>query len=222
VKKVGLVAGLLVLVSVAAFGQEFSFPAVTNDIRSVQNAFLALLQNIENMGEKSVMAQSIQSYDTHERYVAYLDFILSNMGYDHVRSYFSDIKNNVEQIDYQGLSRSEQRDFEYFLETAIVDSWTFGIGGDRWTFSDFPPSLIPLLQERGVSEKDYRDSLHDGINNYYIWVDFFDGKNNVIREVLILINVKGHLIKIIDEEIPQRSVPEYEKELDIFLKGWNL
>jgi hypothetical protein len=221
-KKAGLVAGLLVLIAVSAMGQEFSFPVVTNDVRPVQNAFLALLRNIDHMGERSVMDNGLQSDNNHDLYVTYLDFILNNMGYDHVRSYFFEIKSSVEQIDYQGLSRSQQRNFEYFLETARVDSWTFGIGGGNWTFNDFPPSLVSLLQERKISEDDYREALHKDINNYYRWVDFFDGKNNMIRELLVLTNVRDHLVKIIDDEIPQRALPEYERKLNVFLESWGL
>jgi hypothetical protein len=221
-RKAGLVAGLLVLITGLALGQEFSFPPVTNNVRSIQNAFLALLLNVESMGEKSVMDQGIRSYNTHERYITYLDFILNNMGYEHVRSYFFDIKRSVEHIDYQELSRSQQRDFEYFLKTARVDSWTFGIGGGRWTFNNFPPSLESLLQERNISEQIFRDTLQKDINNYYKWIDFFEGKNNIVRELFELINVKGHLMKIIDDEIPQKSVPEYERKIEIFFEGWEL
>jgi hypothetical protein len=327
---------VLVFSVFSAQAQKFDFPGVRNTVPSVETAFLALLHNMAYLSEKSVMVDHIKYEDTNKRYIDYIDFILTNMTYEKIKSYFFQISENVEKIDWQGLSKKQQEDFEYFLNTAIVDSWTFGTGrvefvnlpvfegsSDRNTNeapNDFDgriiqqqnnissyeeqinalPNLndiektiddavreycelqnstpgtaravldredrlsylknfemnarrqyrdvssrrdslfsrissareniriIELERERFITnlreeaKQNYIDDLHNNINNFHLWKEFFEDKNNIVRDFLTAIDVRGHLAKGIDEYIPQRQAPQFLNLLDMFCADWGI
>jgi hypothetical protein len=283
------------------------------------------------LSEKSTMVDHIKYENTNIRYIEYIDFILNKMTFENIRNYFLSISQNVERIDYPSLSKKQQEDIEYFLRTAIVDSWTFGTGrielvnlpiiensninldvfnnkimqeqnniADYETQLNALPNLadiqkmiddavkeyrelqsstprtaravqnrenhlaelkdiemnarrqhrdvsaqinsftsrissartnirnIELQREREITnshekaKQNYIKNLHDNINNFYQWKDFFNDKNNVIREFLIAIDTRGHLARIIDEYIPQRQIQSFHTKLDAFCAGWGI
>jgi hypothetical protein len=118
----------LVFAVCVGWTQEFTLPEVKNNVSSVETAFLALLHDVGALSERSVMVDHIKYENTHARYVEYIDFVLNNMTNDKVKSYFQKITDSIGKIDYESLSKRQQDEFEYFLNTGIVDSWTFGIG----------------------------------------------------------------------------------------------
>jgi hypothetical protein len=322
---------IFIFLTYSIYAQKFDFPDVRNTVPSVQTAFLALLHNMAYLSEKSTMVDHIKYENTNIRYIEYIDFVLNNITFEKTRNYFLRISQNVERIDYSGLSRKQQEDFEYFLQTAIVDNWTFGTGwvdfvnlpmiensninlgvfnerimqeqnnianyetqlnalpdlayiqkkiddavkeyrelqsstprtaravqnrvnrldelkdiemNERRQYWDVSAQInsltsrissartnirnIELQREREISNsrekviQNYIKNLHDNINNFYQWKDFFDNKNTVIKDFLIAIDIRGHLIRIIDEYIPQRQVPTYQNLLTIFLNGWGI
>ncbi|MDR0553880.1 MAG: hypothetical protein LBG76_03650 [Treponema sp.] len=332
-KKIALLA-VLILSAYLAFAQKFEFPPVTNTVPSVETAFLALLHNMVHLSQKSSMFDHIEHEAAHEKYIEYINFILNNMTYEKVKSYFGRIAASVRGIDYQGLSRGQHEDFEHFLNTAIVDSWTFGTGliefvnipsvatpemnnealieftvraaSEQKNIEEYERQLkaLPSLESiqkaindavseyenlrgsnpktaRAVQEKvdrlpelkniemnarrqyreisseinslnsrissansrirdiafqreeaikkrqreaeqDYIKNLHDKINNFYVWRDFFDTKNEVVKEYLSAIDVRNHLSRIIRDEVPQRQENEYKAKLEVFCSGWGL
>jgi hypothetical protein len=117
---------IFIFLTYSIYAQKFDFPDVRNTVPSVQTAFLALLHNMAYLSEKSTMVDHIKYENTNIRYIEYIDFVLNNITFEKTRNYFLRISQNVERIDYSGLSRKQQEDFEYFLQTAIVDNWTFG------------------------------------------------------------------------------------------------
>jgi hypothetical protein len=68
----------------------------------------------------------------------------------------------------------------------------------------------------------YINNLRDNINNFYQWKDFFDGKNNVIRDYLLVIDLREHLTRIIDDYIPQRQISTYQNSLTAFFNEWGI
>jgi hypothetical protein len=327
------VLNILILFACSAWAQKLEFPPVINTVPSVETAFLALLHNMAYLSEKSILVDHIKYENTSNRYIEYIDFVLNNMTYDNINNYFTQIALSAERIDYQNLSRKQQADFEYFLNTAIVDSWTFGTGKielvntptinaeipdealnefdaqiaqEQKNIEEYERQLsaLPTLQSiqktiddavreyrtlqnstprtaeavrektnrltelkdiemnarrqyREISnqsstltsrissansrinnmewqkidekariqkevEQNYITNLHDQINNFSVWQDFFNKKNEVVKDYLLGIDIKGHLEKIIHNEIPQRQENEYRVKFNAFCAGWGI
>jgi len=320
-----------IFLAYSTYAQKFDFPIVSNTVPSVQNAFIALLHNMAYLSEKSTMVDNIKYENTNIRYIEYIDFILNKMTFENIRNYFLSISQNIERIDYLSLSKKQQENFEYFLRTAIVDSWTFGTGSidfvnlpiiensdinldafndkiiqEQNNITNYETQLnaLPKLEAiqkmiddavieyrelqnstpktaRAVQNKEnrmaelknieakarkqhievsdqikilksrisssrtnirnielqreneiknlnekakqnYIKNLHDNINNFYQWKDFFNNKNNIIREYLIAIDIRGHLTGVINDYIPQRQVQSFRTRLDAFCAGWGI
>jgi chromosome segregation ATPase len=133
-----------------------------------------------------------------------------------------DVQNRENRLaelnDIEMNARRQHRDV-----SAQINSLTSRISSARTNIRN-----IELQREREISNsrekviQNYIKNLHDNINNFYQWKDFFDNKNTVIKDFLITIDIRGHLIQIIDEYIPQLQVPTYQNLLTIFLNGWGI
>jgi hypothetical protein len=67
----------------------------------------------------------------------------------------------------------------------------------------------------------YLDILESDMAIFSTWENFFSGKNNRLREFLILIKAKESLFRMLDE-IPQNQAQIYQAKLDDFCVGWGL
>jgi len=124
----------------------------------------------------------------------------------------------AELKDIEMKARRQYRDV-----SEQINSYTSRISSARTNIRN-----IELRREKEITNshekinQNYIDNLHDNINNFYQWKDFFNDKNNVLREYLVAIDIRGHLSRIIDEYIPQRQVQSYHTKFDTFCAGWGI
>lgn len=79
-----------------------------------------------------------------------------------------------------------------------------------------------IEQYKNPARDRYKADIAKKINNFQTWLDFFDGKNNILTDFLILTDAYTGMNKKIDELVPMRDVPKYQDKLEKFFKGWNL
>lgn len=72
------------------------------------------------------------------------------------------------------------------------------------------------------AERQYRQQFCDQVNKLQTWVDYFNGKNAVVKELLLLLEIKPHLYSIVENQFPQKDVQAYTARLDTFFAGWGL
>jgi hypothetical protein len=344
-RKAGLVAGMLILVITVNAQVLKELPPVINTIESAERAFVTVLENIMAMDKHFYAVQQIKDNDvyspeqTPQKYSAYLDFILNNMTAGKIRPYILSIDDVFKNFDYQSISMRQQNDINYFLQTALIDRYSFHIGIGALDDHPIPDTVVlnydesaigelrnqiavleqqlsplkarfssledpgaertrrlyeifnerqilnnkrhrtaeevmttqvrldelrrletdireghattPLAAEysslrrqineleenlqrlnsrlvreqdvpRAQAESEYRRSLCENINKLKTWTDFFDNKNTIVKDFLVMLEIKPHLDSIIANEISQRQFGSYKERLDAFLSGWGL
>jgi hypothetical protein len=315
--------------------KDFQEVKVSGD--SIQNAFSRVLENISAMSEDSSEVQLLKRGGNKQDYENYLDFVFHKMSYTKIKNYIHTISDAINKIDFGSLSKNEEKDFKFFLQTGYIDEYHFYISEYKLsrygipksatlkyeqsdiqylsekieklklelidlqirfqtldspeeerrrrfeelykerdmlnhkqnvTYSEFDkiqkrleelrqlekdirekptPLSIEYYQLRNSidkhkkelqeaeqkmqeaiftasnqADKNYRDTMQRNINNMQIWIDFFDDKNSVILDYLVMIGTSENLTKIIENNIPQKDIAKYKKELSIFASEWHL
>jgi hypothetical protein len=100
--------------------QNFTLPKATNTPDSVETAFRAVIEAVENIGvveHDSGWAYDAESAARH--YTEYLDDILNNMGYNAVKDYIVLLRKNIDAINQGDITRNQQLELERALNSAF-------------------------------------------------------------------------------------------------------
>ncbi len=76
--------------------------------------------------------------------------------------------------------------------------------------------------DRDTEIKNRTKELCGNVNNFYFWVESSTKDTSDIHDFFTVLNIKKNLQEIIENELPQKNIPDYQKKLDDFCKGWNL
>jgi hypothetical protein len=114
---------LYFVLSSFVWGQSFELPPVTNTIGSVKDAFHAIIVLFKNMGSPDYKSDWNYSQELLLKdMTAYLESVLEKMNYQSLQNYVRLIRTNIDQIDAQLISRSQQDDFDYQMHYAFSNN----------------------------------------------------------------------------------------------------
>lgn len=180
-----------------AFTEDFSFPPVENNVESVRKAFSALVSNvlvIAFIEAESSWTYSVESISS--RYHEHIDELLDKMSYNKVKKYVETIDQAIQKIDYQSMTKREITSFNNFLNNAE---------GDYRRFDD--NDMMIIWKE---------------ITKFQTWKDCFTGEYTILSAFMFNKDTCKTLYGMIEEDIPQKLVPEYTKKLNKFLSDWGI
>ena len=196
-KKIIVTVLLVLSITINAFAADCSFPPVENNVESVRNAFSALVSNvlvIAFIEAESSWTYSVESISS--RYHEHLDELLDKMSCNKVKKYVETIDQAIQKIDYQSMTKREITSFNHFLNNAE---------GDYRRFDD--KDMMIIWKE---------------ITKFQTWKDCFTGEYTILPAFMFNQDTCKTLYEMIEEDIPQKLVPEYTKKLNKFLSDWGI
>lgn len=82
------------------------------------------------------------------------------------------------------------------------------------------PAQIQKYKDKTDSE--YKKEFVNQLSDIHTWIDFFDGKNTSIYDLLKIIDSKAAMQKKLDDVVPQKDARTYQLRLNEFLESWKL
>ncbi|MCM1321632.1 MAG: hypothetical protein NC041_07160 [Bacteroides sp.] len=81
---------------------------------------------------------------------------------------------------------------------------------------------VQIQKYKEAADSEYKKEFMRQIANINTWIDFFNGKNETIRQYLQILDTKNAMQTKLDNVVPMEEVRNYQARLDDFIESWKL
>lgn len=209
--KKGFFLGVCILIATNCFALS-ELPEISRDTDSVKYAFQELIDFFFQTGSSANDDFKNEWIDNSKEFCSYL---LQSLSYENAQKYVEKIRDVRDSLLNSGeLSKTQTRLFN----ESMINICSFA----EWELDDYSVPDTIKQKYANFDELLYKKEMIDKINNFQTWEDFFNGKNDILFDLMQIIQAKTGMTKKIDDFIPMKDMHAYQLMLDSFCKSWKL